>query len=189
MFAGKTTELIRMVERETYAKKSVGIFKPSIDTRYSVSEVATHNGLRYRAYVVPPSSKGAEEIARLTRSYGLNVIGVDEAHFFPLRLVDVLDSLADGGVRVIAAGLNLDFRGEPFETVKELMARADNVVYLTAVCTVCGAPATRTQRLVGGKPAPYTSERILVGGKEYYEARCRRHHEVPGRPQPYLSML
>ena len=188
MFAGKTSELIRRVERERYAKKKVSIFKPSLDTRYSTTHVHTHNGLSYPAYIVPATREGVEEIVRKTLEEGYETIGVDEAQFFPLELVEELDRLAGEGVRVIVAGLNLDFRGEPFETVKELLARADHITYLTAVCTVCGAEATRTQRLIDGKPAPYDSPRILVGGKEAYEARCRRHHYVPGRPvQPFTS--
>ncbi len=181
MFAGKTTELIRRVERDRYARKKVGVFKPSLDTRYSSTHVHTHNGLSYPAFIVPASREGVEEIRRRTLEEGFDTIGVDEAQFFPPILAAILNELADRGVRVIVAGLNLDFRGEPFETVKELLPLADNITYLTAVCTVCGAEATRTQRLIDGRPAPYDSPRILVGGKETYEARCRRHHVVPRR--------
>ncbi len=179
MFAGKTTELIRRIERERYAKRRVGMFKPSLDVRYTVSSVATHNGLTYPAYVVSANEEGVRKIYEITKNEKLEVIGIDEAHFFPLLLVDICEKLADEGVRVIVAGLNLDFRGEPFETMKELMVKADDVTYLTAVCSVCGAPATRSQRLIDGKPAPYDSPRIVVGGKELYEARCRKHHIVP----------
>ena len=182
MFAGKTSELIRRIVRESYAKKKVGIFKPSIDVRYSRENVVSHDGLSYPAFVVPTSKEGVWKIYELAKENDLDVVGVDEAHFFPLELVNVCEKLANEGVRVIVAGLNLDFRGEPFETVKELLARADDITYLTAVCTVCGAPATRTQRLIDGKPAPYDSPRIVVGGKELYEARCRKHHVVPGKP-------
>ncbi|RLG75305.1 MAG: thymidine kinase [Thermoprotei archaeon] len=182
MFAGKTSELIRRIVRESYAKKKVGIFKPSIDVRYSIENVVSHNGLSYPAFVVPTNKNGIWKIYELAKENGLDVVGIDEAHFFPTELVSVCEKLADEGVRVIVAGLNLDFRGEPFETVKELLARADDITYLTAVCTVCGSPATRTQRLIDGKPAPYDSPRIVVGGKELYEARCRKHHVVPGKP-------
>ncbi|WP_367184476.1 thymidine kinase [Thermococcus sp.] len=179
MFAGKTSELIKRIERQAYAKKKVALFKPSIDDRYSREEVVAHNGLRYRAYVVPTSNEGVEEIARLVRRGRFDVVGVDEVQFFPAKIVKTLNNLADSGIYVIASGLNLDFKAEPFPVMRELLVRADNVVYLTAVCTVCGRPATRSQRLIDGKPAPRDSPVILVGGRESYEARCRLHHEVP----------
>lgn len=179
MFAGKTSELIKRIERQAYAKKKVALFKPSIDDRYSREEVVAHNGLRYRAYVVPTSNEGVEEIARLIRRGRFDVVGVDEVQFFPVKIVKMLNNLADSGIYVIASGLNLDFKAEPFPVMRELLVRADNVVYLTAVCTVCGRPATRSQRLIDGKPAPRDSPVILVGGRESYEARCRLHHEVP----------
>lgn len=179
MFAGKTSELIKRIERQAYAKRKVALFKPSIDDRYSRSDVVAHNGLRYRAYVVPTSEEGVKSIVELTRKEGFDVIGIDEVQFFPMGIVDALNELADEGVYVIASGLNLDFKAEPFPVMKELLVRADNIVYLTAVCTVCGRPATRSQRLINGKPAPRDSPVIMVGGKESYEARCRLHHEVP----------
>ncbi|WP_456423597.1 thymidine kinase [Thermococcus sp.] len=179
MFAGKTSELIKRIERQAYAKRRVALFKPSIDDRYSREEVVAHNGLRYKAYVVPTSTEGVSGIVKLTEREKLEVIGIDEVQFFPMEIVQALNELADRGVYVIASGLNLDFRGEPFPVMKELLVRADSVVYLTAVCTVCGRPATRSQRLIDGKPAPRDSPVIMVGGKESYEARCRLHHEVP----------
>jgi thymidine kinase len=179
MFAGKTSELIKRIERQAYAKRKVALFKPSIDDRYSRSDVVAHNGLRYRAYVVPTSEEGVGSIVELTKKEGFEVIGVDEVQFFPMGIVAALNELADDGVYVIASGLNLDFKAEPFPVMKELLVRADNIVYLTAVCTVCGRPATRSQRLIDGKPAPRDSPVIMVGGKESYEARCRLHHEVP----------
>ncbi|MEM1598298.1 MAG: thymidine kinase [Pyrobaculum sp.] len=175
MFAGKTTELIRRVERQVIAGRRAIVFKPSIDVRYSKAKVAAHNGLKFDAYVVPPDDVGVGYVEKLGVEY--DVVAVDEAQFFPPSLADVLNRLADGRI-VIAAGLNLDFRGEPFETMARLMAYADKVVSLTAVCKVCGRPATRTQRLIDGRPAPRDSPRILVGGAETYEARCRRHHAV-----------
>ncbi|WP_297506017.1 thymidine kinase [Thermococcus sp.] len=179
MFAGKTTELIKRVERQAFAKRKVAIFKPSIDDRYSRSDVVAHNGLKYRAFVVPTSEEGVELIREVTLKEGYEVIGVDEAQFFPMSIVEALNGLADEGVYVIVSGLNLDFKGDPFPVMKELLVRADNIVYLTAVCTVCGRPATRSQRLINGKPAPRDSPVVLVGGSESYEARCRLHHEVP----------
>lgn len=179
MFSGKTSELIRLVEREVYAKKKGAIFKVAFDRRYSATQVVTHNGLRYDAYTVSSSDEGLKKIREVTRSDGLDAIGVDEVNFFPDAIVDVLDRLADTK-RVIACGLNLNFRAEPFKTTMELAARADRVRYLSAVCVVCGQEATRTQRLIGGKPAPKASPTIVVGGKEMYEPRCRTCYAPPG---------
>lgn len=179
MFAGKTTELIKRIERQIFAKRKAALFKPAIDTRYSEDHVVAHNGLRYEAFVVPTGREGVERIVELSREGAYEVIGIDEVQFFHPSIVGALNELADSGVYVIVSGLNLDFRGEPFEVTRELLVRADNVVYLTAVCTVCGRPATRSQRLINGKPAPRDSPVILVGGSESYEARCRLHHEVP----------
>ena len=178
MFSGKTSELIRLVEREVYAKKKGAIFKIAFDKRYSATQVVTHNGLRYEAYTVASSGEGLHKIKELTESDGLDAIGVDEVNFFPGAIVAVLDRLADTK-RVIACGLNLNFRAEPFPTTMELAARVDRVRYLSAVCVVCGQEATRTQRLIGGKPAPKESPTIVVGGKEMYEPRCRRCYVPP----------
>ncbi len=181
MFSGKTTELIRHLERAMYAKKKAGVFKPSLDKRYDEKNIVTHNGLSYPAIVVPNNIDGIVEIYKKSLELNLDVICIDEAQFFPIELVDVIEKLVEEDKIVVVAGLNLDFRGEPFETMKELLARADDIVHLKAVCTVCGMDATRTQRLIDGKPAPYDSPRILVGGSEVYEARCRKHHIIPRR--------
>ncbi|ASI99081.1 thymidine kinase [Thermococcus celer] len=179
MFAGKTTELIKRIERQMFAKRRAALFKPSVDNRYSEDEVVAHNGLRYEAFVVPTDERGVQKIVEVTKREGYEVIGVDEVQFFPISIVDALETLADEGVYVIASGLNLDFKADPFPVTKELLVRADNIVYLTAVCTICGRPATRSQRLIDRKPAPRDSPVILVGGRESYEARCREHHVVP----------
>ncbi len=178
MFSGKTSELIRLVEREVYAKKKGAIFKVSFDKRYSEKEVVTHNGLKYDAYSVASSLEGLQKIEEVVNSNGLDAIGVDEVNFFPVEIVDVLDKLAYSK-RVIACGLNLNFRAEPFEPTMLLVARADSVRYLSAVCVVCGREATRTQRLIDGKPAPRESPTIAVGGKELYEPRCRTCYLPP----------
>ncbi len=178
MFSGKTSELIRLVEREVYAKKKGAIFKIAFDKRYSARQVVTHNGLRYNAYTVSSSDEGVKKIEEVAEANGLDAIGVDEVNFFPKVVVDVLDRLADKR-RVIACGLNLNFRAEPFPTTMELAARADRVRYLSAVCVVCGQEATRTQRLIAGKPAPRDSPTIVVGGKEMYEPRCRKCYAPP----------
>ncbi len=179
MFSGKTSELIRLVEREVYAKRKGAIFKIAFDKRYSARQVATHNGLRYDAYTVASSTEGLRRIEQITRTKRLDAIGVDEVNFFPMPVVELLDRLADEK-RVIACGLNLNFRAEPFPTTMELAARADWVRYLSAVCVVCGQEATRTQRLIAGKPAPRDSPTIVVGGKELYEPRCRNCYAPPG---------
>ncbi len=176
MFSGKTSELIRLVEREVYAKRKGAIFKAAFDKRYSAKEVVTHNGLRYEAYTIVPTGEGLRKITQVVADHGLDAIGVDEVNFFPTSLVPILDRLAYDR-RVVACGLNMNFRAEPFETTMLLAARADKVRYLSAVCVVCGQEATRTQRLIGGKPAPKDSPTIVVGGKELYEPRCRNCYE------------
>jgi thymidine kinase len=178
MFSGKTSELIRLVEREVYAKRRGAIFKIAFDMRYSAKEVVTHNGLRYDAYTVENTPAGLNRIQEIAGSNGLDAIGVDEVNFFPLEIVGLLDGLA-ASKKVIACGLNLDFKAEPFPSTMELAARADRVRYLSAVCMVCGQEATRTQRLIGGRPAPRDSPVIVVGGKELYEPRCRTCYEAP----------
>lgn len=178
MFSGKTSELIRLVEREVYAKRKGAIFKIAFDKRYSAKEVVTHNGLRYDAYTIASSDEGVERIREVATTNGLDAIGVDEVNFFPQSVVGLLDELADRK-KVIACGLNLNFKAEPFQTTMELAARADRVRYLSAVCVVCGQEATRTQRLIGGEPAPKESPVIVVGGKEMYEPRCRDCYVAP----------
>jgi thymidine kinase len=178
MFSGKTSELIRLVEREVYAKRKGAIFKMAFDRRYSAKQVVTHNGLKYNAYTIDTSDHGVNKIREIAVTNDLDAIGVDEVNFFPESVVGLLDDLA-GSKKVIACGLNLNFRAEPFRTTMELAARADRVRYLSAVCVVCGQEATRTQRLIGGEPAPKESPTIAVGGKEMYEPRCRDCYVSP----------
>jgi thymidine kinase len=177
MFSGKTEELIRRVRRAVIARQRVQVFKPIIDTRYSIDQVKSHNGLGFEAIPVAAS----EDILALVEP-DTNVVGVDEAQFFDLDLPRVVTRLADGGKRVICAGLDLDFRGEPFGPMPTLLAIAEHVDKLTAICMVSGETATRTQRIIDGRPASYNDPIILVGATETYEARSRRHHEVPDRP-------
>ncbi|AKE25530.1 MULTISPECIES: thymidine kinase [Bacillus] len=176
MFSGKSEELIRRVKRATYAKQEVRVFKPVIDNRYSEAAVVSHNGTSMTSYAISSASDIWDHISEST-----DVIAVDEVQFFDQEIVEVLSSLADKGYRVIAAGLDMDFRGEPFGVVPNIMAIAESVTKLQAVCSVCGSPASRTQRLIDGKPASYDDPVILVGASESYEARCRHHHEVPGK--------
>ena len=176
MFAGKTEELIRRIRVLQYAKKKLIVFKPAIDNRYSISEIASHSGYRYQSVNVSSSEDILKHVGP-----DIEVIAIDEAQFFDAGLVAVCEKLADSGKRVMVAGLDRDFRGEPFGVIPELLTRGEFVTKLSAVCTVCGAPATRTQRLVNGQPAAYEDPIILVGASEAYEARCRHCHHVPHR--------
>lgn len=174
MFSGKTEELIRRVRRAQIAKQQAQVFKPSIDVRYSTERVTSHNGQDYDARPCTDSHEIAGCISSDT-----TVVAIDEAQFFDNELIPLVESLAARGVRVILAGLDLDFRGEPFGPIPRLMALAEDVTKLHAICTVCAEDACRTQRLVNGKPAGYDDPIILVGAAEAYEARCREHHVVP----------
>ena len=179
MFSGKTEELIRRVKRAEIARQKVQVFKPAIDNRYHVDKVASHGGAVVEAVVV----HSAREIAgRLDPD--TTVVAIDEAQFFDVEIAPVCRRLADRGLRVIVAGLDMDFRGEPFGAMPLLMAQAEVVDKLQAICVRCGAPASRTQRLIDGKPASYHDPVIMVGAAEVYEARCRRCHEVPGKDRP-----
>lgn len=174
MFSGKTEELIRRVTRALIAKQHVQVFKPAIDDRYDHLAIASHGGRTLEAIPVTDVPQLLEHIKPDTR-----VVAIDEAQFFAADIVPLAVSLADQGMRVIVAGLDLDFRGEPFGAVPELLARAEFVAKLTAICTVSGRAATRTQRLVNGEPAHYDDPIILVGASESYEPRCRDCHVVP----------
>jgi len=174
MFCGKTDELIRRLRLATIARQKVQVFKPSIDYRYSVSKVTSHAGSEFDA--IPIDS--ADEILKLIEN-DTTVIAVDEAQFFDDQIVKISQNLADQGKRVIVAGLDTDFRGEPFGPMPILLAKAERVDKLQAICMVCGEPASRTQRLVDGRPAHYEEPVVVVGAAEMYEARCRKHHEVP----------
>ncbi len=177
MFSGKSEELIRRVRRATYGQLNVKVFKPAIDNRYSENSVVSHNG---NSVVAHPIEKSLEIYDYIDET--VDVIGVDEVQFFDENIVQVCQDLADQGFRVIVAGLDLDFRGEPFGPVPKLMAVSEEVTKLNAICPVCGSPSSRTQRLINGKPASYDDPVIMVGAAESYEPRCRHHHEVPNKP-------
>jgi thymidine kinase len=180
MFAGKTEELIRRAERERIAKKKVIILKPTIDTRYSKDKIASHNGKALDCHLLNCDFNFLELDPKLQiEILSADVVCIDEAQFFSEEIVTFCEWLAQGGKRVIVAGLNLDFKGEPFGPMPKLLALADDITSLTAVCTKCGKEATRTQRLIDGKPAPKDSPLILIGGLETYEARCRDCWQVP----------
>lgn len=174
MFSGKSEELIRRVKRAEIARQKVQVFKPVIDTRYGLGQVSSHSGARVNAV---PALNAKEVEEQLDPE--ANIIGIDEVQFFDPAIVQTIEALAAQGRRVICAGLDMDFRGEPFGPMPELMARAEEVTKLSAICVECGAPATRTQRLINGKPAAYDDPIILVGASEAYEARCRACHSVP----------
>ncbi|MFA6827463.1 MAG: thymidine kinase [Bacilli bacterium] len=175
MFAGKTEELLRRIKRLEYAKKTILVFKPSIDNRYSESDVVSHNNKRTKSYSVTNSSEILEAV-NLEKPYA---VAIDEAQFFNDDIIEVCEKLADMGIRVIVAGLDTNFRGEPFGPMPIILARSEYVTKLQAICQVCGAPATRTQRLIDGKPAKYSDPTIQIGASEQYEARCRHCHKVP----------
>jgi len=174
MFSGKTDELIRRLVRARIAKQKVQVFKPAIDMRYAIAKVTSHTGSDFDAFPVDQATEILERVEADT-----TVVGIDEAQFMDATLVEVAQTLADKGIRVVVAGLDTDFRGEPFGSMPVLMARAERVDKLHAICMVCGDEASRTQRLVNGKPARYDEPVVIVGAAELYEARCRAHHEVP----------
>ena len=178
MFAGKTEELIRRIKVLEFAKKNVLVFKPALDNRYSDTKVVSHGGSAVDSIVVD----NARSILDFVKD-DTDVVAIDEVQFFDKDIMLVCDYLAKKGVRVMAAGLDTDFRAEPFGVMPQLITDAEFVTKLTAVCVKCGAPATRTQRLVNGKPASYHDPIIRVGAAEAYEARCRHCHEVVGKPE------
>lgn len=174
MFSGKSEELIRRVHRVQIAKKKVQVFKPTIDNRYSIQHIYSHNGTKVEAVNVTKSKDILEKIEPDTE-----VIAIDEAQFYDDDIVSICQKLANQGKRVIVAGLDQDFRGEPFGPIPKLLAIAEYINKLQAICMVCGNTASMTQRLVNGQPAKYSDSTILIGAKESYEARCRKCHEVP----------
>ncbi|HLS36209.1 MAG TPA: thymidine kinase [Bacillota bacterium] len=178
MFSGKSEELIRRVRRAKYGNLSTVVFKPVIDDRYKDDAVVTHNG----STIIAIPIESPEEIHNHIDK-DIDVVGIDEAQFFDEHLIDVVDKLAKDGLRVIVAGLDTNFRGEPFGIMPDLMAYSELVTKLNAICPICSSPASRTQRLIDGKPASYDEPVILVGASESYEPRCRKHHEVPNHPK------
>ncbi len=174
MFCGKTEETIRRLRRATIAKQKVQVFKPRIDNRYAEEKVTSHAGHNFDAQPI----QNAGEIMDLLEQ-DTTVVAIDEAQFFDSEIIPVVQTLADRGLRVIVAGLDMDFKGEPFGPMPVLMSKAEKVDKLHAICVVCGEEASRTQRLVDGKPARYDDPVVIVGAAELYEARCREHHQVP----------
>jgi thymidine kinase len=185
MFSGKSEELIRRVRRGIIARRRVQVFKSHLDARYAgLYSVSTHDGREIEATPVD----SAAEIFRLTRP-DTELVAIDEAQFLDPEIVTVASALAARGVRVILAGTDTDFRGESFGAMGHLLAIAESVDKLQAICVICGDLATRNQRLVDGKPARYDSPTILVGGRESYEARCRHCHRVPRKDEDQTALL
>ncbi len=167
MFSGKTEELIRRLRRAKIAKQKVVIFKPIIDTRYSNNSIVSHSEQSLPSILI----KDVKEILDFVED--AQVIGIDEAQFFSNDLIDVCNKLADEGKRIIVAGLDMDYKGIPFEPMPQLLSVAEYITKSLAICVVCGNPADRTQRKTA------SSERVVVGAADVYEARCRKCHYIP----------
>ncbi len=177
MFSGKTEELIRLIRRAMHARRTVQVFKSALETRCGTAVIRTHDGNHFEALAIPHST--AMESLLLPDA---EVVGIEEVQFFDEGIVPLCESMANRKIDVIAAGLDQDFRGEPFGFMPRLLALADHVEKLHAICMRCGAEASRTQRLIDGRPAAWDDPIILIGASESYEARCRACHEVRRRP-------
>ena len=174
MFSGKSEELLRRIKRGVIAKQKVLLFKPSIDNRYDENRVSTHNGNSYDSISIEKSS----DILNFVKDTKYDIIGIDEIQFFDNDIVKIINKLADDGIRVIVAGLDIDFKAEPFHPMPEIMAISEMVTKLHAVCNKCGKEASRSQRLINGKPAKYDDPIVVIGASESYEARCRHCHKI-----------
>lgn len=178
MFSGKSDELIREMRKAPHAGYKVVAFKPSIDNRRGESTINSEDGAKFPAISVESSEKILEIVGA-----DIDIVGIDETQFFDEGIVDVALTLVARGKKVMVAGLDKDFRGEPFGPMQKLKQEAEDVISLHAYCAECGKPASFTQRIVDGRPANYDDPIVLVGASEAYEARCRVHHEVPGKPK------
>jgi thymidine kinase len=178
MFSGKSEELIRRLRRSQIAKQKVLVFKNRLDNRYSSTALASHDGNTIDAFAVST----VYEIKAYVENNNANVIGIDEVQFFSNKIVPIICELVNSGKRVIVAGLDLDFRGVPFGCMPLLLAIADKITKLQAICTVCGCDAHFTQRLINGTPANYNDPVIVIGTHEAYQARCRSCHLIDKVP-------
>ncbi len=178
MFSGKTEELIRLVRRAMHARKRVQVFKSALDTRCDTTVIRTHDGMAFQAVAVQDAAS-----IEAALDPDVDVVGIEEVQFLDEAVVNLCQRLADRGVSVIVAGLDQDFRGLPFGFMPRLMALAEEVIKIHAICKKCGDDATRTQRLIDGLPAAWDDPTILIGAAESYEARCRRCHEVRNAPK------
>lgn len=185
MFSGKSEELMRRVRRATLAKKTVQVFKSHLDERYGgIGSIGSHDGGSVQAMPISNSTELAEKVRPETQ-----VVAIDEVQFLDGGVVDVANDLADRGVRVILAGTDMDFRGQTFGPIGDLLAIAETVTKLHAICVRCGSLATRNQRLINGEPAPAEGPTIQVGGLESYEARCRACHQVPSVDRAQITLI
>lgn len=185
MFSGKSEELLRRVRRALIARKKVQVFKSHLDDRYSgLHLISSHDGRKVEARPVSESRQIAEFVEP-----EVDVVAIDEVQFLDDGIVEVANDLADRGIRVIISGTDMDFRGHPFGPVGPLLAVAERIDKLHAICVICGELATRNQRLIDGRPAPAEGPTIQVGGSESYEARCRRHHEVPSTHDDQMALI
>ena len=174
MFSGKSEELLRRIKRGVIARQKVLLFKPTIDNRYEETKISTHNGNSYDSVSIDK----ANQIYDYIKNDNYDIIGIDEIQFFDKNIVNVINDLANKGIRVIVAGLDMDFKAEPFHPMPEIMAISEMVTKLHAVCNKCGKEASRSQRLINGVPAKYDDEVVVIGASESYEARCRHCHEI-----------
>lgn len=175
MFAGKSEELIRRVKRLEYAKKNTLVFKPKIDNRYSEDEIVSHSKHHTKSINIESSD---DVLKYVKKNKNVDAVVIDEVQFLDEGIVNVCNDLANQGIRVIVAGLDMDFKGEPFKNVPQLLAKAEFITKLTAICVKCGAPATMTQRIFNGEPAKKDDPIVIVGASECYEPRCRHCHEL-----------
>lgn len=173
MFSGKSEELIRRIRRAEIAKQKIQVFKPDIDNRYEPLFINSHNGVKFQAVSLRQSESILDYIDDDT-----NAVAIDEIQFFPPSILPKLEEIADRGIRVILAGLELDFRGEPFGIMPQVLCISEYIDKLHAICVKCGAPATRTQRLINDEPANYDDPIIMVGAADSYEPRCRACHQI-----------
>jgi len=180
MFAGKSEELLRRINRLKYADVDYLLFKPKTDTR-TIKKAKSRDGREIEAIEIEKAEEILDYINK-NKDRNIQVIAIDEAHFLDDNLADVCEYLANNMYIVYVVGLDNNFKGEPFIPMLRLFALAEHVTKLTAICTECGAPATRTQRLIDNKPADYDSPTVLIGNYESYAARCRHHHQVPNNP-------
>lgn len=186
MFSGKTEELMRRLKRAEFAKQHILTIKHFIDDRHHHTCITSHDGRQRVAFPLDNNIESLNKIIELSQN-NVDVVGIDEVQFFPNKIADVIDTLISNGKRVIVAGLDLDFRGEPFGIMPLLMAIADEVMKLKAICVVCGHEAHHSQRIVDGKPALYHAPLILIGAKESYEARCRDCFQIDRQPDIALA--
>lgn len=190
MFSGKTETLFKEITNHKIAGKKIAVFKPALDNRWGLQgEIRSHSGATHPAFIVHNSL----EILQNINPEETDVIFIDEIQFFDEQIIDVIKFLIESDIKVVFDGLPTDFRGEPFGPMPDLLALSDEIERLTAICTYsenknpCGSPATKTQRLINGKPANYNDPIIVIGDQDQYEARCAKHHLVPGRPKTIYS--